>query len=92
MVVFTLVCSLLVALTLVPMLASKFMTIKTNEEMTEKDKGCFQGYFERVENRYSNFLRKMINRKFIVFGTTAVLMAFAIYGSGSISTELAPQT
>lgn len=91
-VVFALVCSLFVALTLVPMLASKFMTIKTNEEMTEKDKGRFQRYFERVEDRYSSFLRRMINRKFIVFGTTVVLMVVAIYGSGFISTELAPQT
>ena len=91
-VVFALVCSLFVALTLVPMLASKFMTIKTNEEMTEKDKGRFQRFFERVEDKYSNFLRRMINRKFIVFGTTIVLMAFAVYGSGFISTELAPQT
>ena len=91
-VVFALVCSLFVALTLVPMLASKFMTIKTNEEMTEKDKGRFQRFFERVEDRYSSFLRRMIDRKFLVFGTTAVLMAAAVYGSGFISTELAPQT
>jgi len=91
-VVFALVCSLFVALTLVPMLASKFMTIKTNEEMTEKDKGRFQRFFERVEDRYSSFLRRMISRKFLVFGTTAVLMAAAVYGSGFISTELAPQT
>ena len=91
-VVFALICSLFVALTLVPMLASKFMTIKTNEEMTEKDKGRFQRFFERVEDKYSNFLRRMINRKFIVFGTTIVLMAFAVYGSRFISTELAPQT
>jgi len=91
-VVFALVCSLFVALTLVPMLASKFMTIKTNEEMTEKDKGRFQRFFEKIEDKYSGFLRRMIGRKAIVFGTTAVLMAGAIYGSGFISTELAPQT
>jgi HAE1 family hydrophobic/amphiphilic exporter-1 len=91
-VVFALVCSLFVALTLVPMLASKFMTIKTNEEMTEKDKGRFQLFFERVEDKYSSFLRRMIKRKVLVFGTTIVLMTGAIYGSGFISTELAPQT
>ena len=91
-VVFALTCSLFVALTLVPVLASKFMTIKTNAEMTEDDKGRFQRYFEKVEERYSHFLRKAIRRKYIVFGATVVLLGAAIYGAGGISTELAPQT
>ncbi len=91
-VVFALVCSLFVALTLVPMLASKFMTIKTNEEMTEKDKGRFQRLFERVEDRYSNLLKIAIKRKYVVFGVTVVLLGGAAYGAGQISAELAPQT
>lgn len=91
-VVFALICSLFVALTLVPMLASKFMTIKTNEQMSEKDKGRFQRIFERVEDRYSNLLRTAIHRKYIVFGVTIVLLGGAVYGAGYISTELAPQT
>ncbi len=91
-VVFALVCSLFVALTLVPMLASKFMTIKTNEQTTEKDKGRFQRMFEQVEDRYSNLLRTAIHRKYVVFGITVVLLGGAMYGGGFISTELAPQT
>lgn len=91
-VVFALVCSLFVALTLVPMLASKFMTIKTNDEMTDKDKGRFQRMFERFENVYSQSLKTAIARKYVVFGVTILLLGGAIYGAGQISSELAPQT
>lgn len=91
-VVFALLCSLFVALTLVPMLASRFMTIKTNDEITEKDKGRFQRYFERVEDRYSVLLKSAIRRKAVVFGITILMMGGAVYGWGYISTELAPQT
>ncbi|NBC27139.1 MAG: MMPL family transporter [Bacteroidetes bacterium] len=91
-VVFALVCSLFVALTLVPMLASRFMTIKTDAEMTEKDKGRFQRYFERIENRYSSLLKTAIQKRYLVFGITILLIGAAIYGAGGISTELAPQT
>jgi len=91
-VVFALLCSLFVALTLVPMLASRFMTIKTNDEITEKDKGRFQRYFERVENRYSLLLKSAIKRKAVVFGVTIFMLGGAFYGWGFISSELAPQT
>jgi hydrophobic/amphiphilic exporter-1 (mainly G- bacteria), HAE1 family len=91
-VVFALLCSLLVALSLVPMLASKIMTIKPDAELTEKDKGRFQLFFEKVEVRYSNFLRMAIRRKYMVFGVTAILVVFSFYGVGFIETELAPQT
>ncbi|MEX0649071.1 MAG: efflux RND transporter permease subunit [Balneolaceae bacterium] len=91
-VVFALMCSLLIALTLVPMLASKFMTIKPDAELTEKDKGWFQRFFVRVENRYSTFLKTAIRRKGIVFGVTVLLLGVSVYGFGFIPSELAPQT
>ncbi len=91
-VVFALVCSLLIALTLVPMLASKFMTIKPETDLTAKDKGRFQVFFEKFENSYSGFLRKAIRRKYVVFGLTTVLIGVSVYGAGFIDTELAPET
>lgn len=91
-VVFALLCSLAVALTLVPMLASKFMTIKPDSETTESEKGRFQRYFERVEDRYTELLKKAIKRKYVVFGVTIILLGGAVYGWGFIATELAPQT
>jgi hydrophobic/amphiphilic exporter-1 (mainly G- bacteria), HAE1 family len=91
-VVFALFCSLLVALTLVPMLASKFMTIKPDAELTAKDKGRFQIFFEKVENKYSHFLKIAIRKKYMVFGVTTALIAASVYGAGFIDTELAPET
>lgn len=91
-VVFALLCSLLVALSLVPMLASKMMTIKPETELTEKDKGRFQRFFERFENSYSEFLKTAIQRKYTVFAVTGVLLVTSFYGIRFIQTELAPQT
>lgn len=91
-VVFALFCSLLVALTLVPMLASKFMNIKPESESDGSDKGRFQIFFEKVEHRYSNFLSKAIRRKSLVFGISAVLIVGSVIGAGYVDTELAPQT
>ena len=91
-VVFSLFCSLLVALTLVPMLASKFLTIKPDTELTVKDKGRFQLFFEKFENKYSDFLKTAIEKKYIVFAVTVALIAGSVYAAGFIDTELAPQT
>jgi hydrophobic/amphiphilic exporter-1 (mainly G- bacteria), HAE1 family len=91
-VVFALMCSLLVALTLVPMLASKFMTIKPDSELTARDKGWFQRFFERVEDRYSRFLKRAIKRRYVVFSVAAILVGVSFYGMGFIETELAPET
>lgn len=91
-VVFALVCSLLVALTLVPMLASKFMTIKPDSPETDKKKGRFQKYFEKVEDKYSGLLRVAINRKLVVFSLTIIVVGGSFYGMRFIETELAPQT
>lgn len=91
-VVFALACSLLVALTLVPMLASRFMTIKPDSELTAKDKGRFQKLFEKFENQYAGFLRKAIQKKYVVFGVTIVLLGGSVYAWNMIPMELAPET
>lgn len=91
-VVFALMCSLLVALTLVPMLASKFMSIKPDSELGEKGKSRFQKYFEKVEDRYSNLLKTAIGKSKLVFGTTLVLLAGSIFAFSYVPMELAPQT
>jgi hydrophobic/amphiphilic exporter-1 (mainly G- bacteria), HAE1 family len=91
-VVFALACSLLVALTLVPMLASKFMTIKPDSELTEKDKGWFQKVFARFENRYANFLEKAIQKRYTVFTVSIILVGVSFYAVRFVDTELAPET
>ncbi|MGF1669392.1 MAG: efflux RND transporter permease subunit [Balneolaceae bacterium] len=91
-VVFALICSLFVALTLVPMLASKFMTIKPDSELGDRGKSRFQKYFEKVEDKYSNLLKAAISRKKMVFGITGILLAGSIFAFQYVPMELAPQT
>ena len=93
-VVFALVCSLLVALTLVPMMASRFLTVDAGEKTADQDtsKSWFQRAFARLEERYSNIVRSVLDRRWTVFGTTAVALVGAVLLWPMVSVELAPQT
>jgi HAE1 family hydrophobic/amphiphilic exporter-1 len=93
-VVFALVCSLLAAMTLVPVLASRFLNIKTDaEKETEGVKiGWFQRTFTRLENAYSRSLRTAVRHRYALFGTTAVLVIGAFLLLPTIPVELAPPT
>jgi len=96
-VVFALACSLLVALTLVPMMASRFLTVDPDEDPSDEgaegaQKSWFQRAFERLEQRYSRIIRTTLSRRKTVFATTAVLLAGAIALWPMVSVELAPQT
>ena len=89
-VVFALMCSLLVALTLVPMLSSKFLTVK--KAGTTKKKGRFQLFFEKLEVRYSEFLKVVLRHRVSVFGVTTILVVGSFLLVPFIPVELAPQT
>ena len=93
-VVFALVCSLLVALTLVPMMASRFLTVEAGEGDATGDtsKSWFQRAFAALENRYSAAIRSVLNRRWLVFGATGVLLVGALALWPFVSVELAPQT
>ncbi len=93
-VVFALICSLLVALTLVPMMASRFLTIDASEQGNEQDdsKSWFQRAFAQLEDRYSSLIESVLKQRWIVFVTTAVLLCGAIALWPMVSIELAPQT
>lgn len=84
-VVFALMCSLLVALTLVPMLASRFLSIAPQAEKTS-------GLFYAVETRYLQFLDWSLNHRRTVFGAVTGMVALAVYGMGYLPSELAPQS
>ena len=88
-VVFALVCSLLVALTLVPMLSSRFLTVKKG---LDNQKGAFQRFFRKLETRYSLTLEKILSHKPAVFGVTGVLVITSFLLVPVIPVELAPQT
>jgi HAE1 family hydrophobic/amphiphilic exporter-1 len=91
-VVFSLMCSLLVALTLVPMLGSRFLTIHSGEHITEKKETRFGRWFIGLETAYINILEKALDRKKLVIGLTMLLLLCAVLLWPLIPVELAPQT
>ncbi|MDZ7772758.1 MAG: efflux RND transporter permease subunit [Balneolaceae bacterium] len=91
-VVFALLCSLFVALTLVPMLCSRFLTVRPEGEGDGAKKGRFQRYFRRLEDQYSRLIEKVLDRRAWVFGVTAVLVAGSFLAFRTIPMELAPQS
>jgi HAE1 family hydrophobic/amphiphilic exporter-1 len=89
-VVFALGCSLLVALTLVPMLASRFMTVKPEAER-DKQKSRFERWFERLEGWYARKLDVAFEHKAMILGGTAGAVVLAILAVPFVPVELAPQ-
>ncbi len=91
-VVFALVCSLFVALTLVPMLCSKFLTTKPNEAVDAPRKSWFQRIFARLEEKYTELIDYTLNHKPAVFGITTILVVGCFLVVPLIPVELAPQS
>lgn len=88
-VVFSLACSLLVALTLVPMLASRFLTIKPDTQLHQKHGS---GFLDAVDARYKRVLDWALNHKLLIFGGTTGLMLASLFFVQGVSYELAPET
>lgn len=91
-VVFALVCSLFVALTLVPMLCSKFLTVKPDEAGDAPEKSWFQRAFTRLEKRYTELIDYTLKHKPAVFSITTVLVIGCFLVVPFIPVELAPQS
>ncbi|MEM7585483.1 MAG: efflux RND transporter permease subunit, partial [Acidobacteriota bacterium] len=83
-VVFALACSLLVALTLVPMLASIALRLPAERRETT--------FFRRLEDAYARRLRHLLQHRGRVFLATAILLAAALAMWPRIPVELAPPT
>jgi hydrophobic/amphiphilic exporter-1 (mainly G- bacteria), HAE1 family len=90
-VVFALICSLIVALTLVPMLASQFLTVKKLENDPEK-RSRFQRFFDQMDNLYGRIVGSVLERKVWVFAITGGLLIFSYMGINRIPVELTPAT
>lgn len=92
-VVFALLCSLMVALTLVPMLASRYLTVGAGGEAGRvRVLRRFGVWFSRLENAYSRWLASVIRHRTLVFVTTGLALAVAILLWPLLPMELAPQT
>ncbi|MFO7589039.1 MAG: efflux RND transporter permease subunit [Gemmatimonadota bacterium] len=91
-VVFALACSLLVALTLVPMLASRFMTVRPlAADGTGRRRSRFEERFERFENWYAGKLAWTFGHKWKVMGGAALAVVLAFVALPFVPVELAPQ-
>jgi HAE1 family hydrophobic/amphiphilic exporter-1 len=88
-VVFALACSLLVALTLVPMLGSRFLRVRSAEE---RDRSRFFSRFRRLERSYTTALAGAIRRRGLVFAVTGGLLALVLLLWPLIPVELTPRT
>ena len=88
-VVFALVCSLFVALTLVPMLASRFLHLESPEELQRSGHGR---QLRRLEAWYTGHLQGAMRHRGKVFAGTGLALALAIAAWPLIPVELAPQT
>ena len=91
-VVFSLVCSLFVALTLVPMLASRFLSARKQSDGAPRRGRKFHDKFARFETWYSGKLEAGLARRYWVFGVSGVLVVGALLLAGTIPVELAPET
>jgi len=96
-VVFSLLCSLLVALTLVPMLSSRFLRyhpVQHGKKISriEKIYTVSQELFEKLERSYSGLLRKALDRRKLVVYSALGLFLFSVLLVRFIGVELMPQT
>ncbi|QXD14675.1 efflux RND transporter permease subunit [Rhodocaloribacter litoris] len=91
-VVFALGCSLLVALTLVPVLASRFLTVspRPGKEKAPAHRSRFRRLFEALEHRYSHALKTAVAHRYVVLGCTGVLLLGTVLAWPLIPVELAP--
>ena len=86
-VVFALVVSLFIAMTLVPMLASRFLTVQPDVDHENRP-----GRFAALERWYARNVERALDNRGKVFAGAGVLLAIAFIGLPYIPFELAPQT
>jgi len=86
-VVFALFCSLLIAMTLVPMLSSRFLTVQPDIDHVNRP-----GKFAALERSYARLVDRALNHRALVVGTAGVLVAIAVALIPKLPFELAPET
>jgi len=91
-VVFALLCSLLVSLTLVPMLASRYLTVEAGGGGRVRFLTRVGGWLGRLEDGYARRLARVIHHRTIVYIVAAALLAGAVFLWRFLPVELAPQT
>jgi multidrug efflux pump subunit AcrB len=80
----TLIASLLVALTLVPMLSSKLIK--------KPDSSTHHRFMDATNQLYSRLLKGSLKYKWVVVVITLIAFSISIFGITQVGTELMPQT
>lgn len=88
-VVFALGCSLLVALTLVPMAASRFLTTEPKGD-DDEGRSRFERFFRRFEHWYAGRLEGLLQHRGKVFSATGAAVLVAVLLWPLIPVELTP--
>lgn len=92
-VVFSLICSLLVALTLVPMLASRMFAVRSpRSERVRRRLAWVKRGLDRIESLYIALLDRALRRRRVVFATVVVVVLACAALSPLIPVELTPQS
>ncbi|MFH1853457.1 MAG: efflux RND transporter permease subunit [Candidatus Neomarinimicrobiota bacterium] len=91
-VVFSLLCSLLVALTLVPMLGSRFLRLKNGPDAAGDDASRRLKWLHVLDEKYAHLLESALRHRRIVFAATGILLLVTVLLWPLIPVELAPQT
>lgn len=94
-VAFSLLCSLIVALTLVPMLASRFLRYQpaehySGENWLHKIYAVSEDTFRRVERKYSQILKWALSHRRVVIFSTLGLFIISVFLIRFIGVELMP--
>jgi HAE1 family hydrophobic/amphiphilic exporter-1 len=90
-VVFALACSLMVALTLVPVLASRFLTVRPRGESGTGNPARTGRALARLQDGYSRALESALDHPARVFGGALALVVAALLLVPLVPVELAPQ-
>jgi HAE1 family hydrophobic/amphiphilic exporter-1 len=94
---FSLICSLVVALTLVPMLCHRLLrpTRLANphpKKLGDRAGQLFLGFFSSLEYRYKKLLHYSLNHRRVVLGITIVLLAGSVVLIKLVGSEFMPAT
>lgn len=94
-IVFSLVCALLVSLSLVPMLASKILRSPRHQHDTrpawvDRLVSAADAVFDRLDNAYRDLLRWVLRHRLVTVGTAVLLLAATLLLLPLIGTEFLP--
>jgi HAE1 family hydrophobic/amphiphilic exporter-1 len=94
-IIFALICSLLVALSLVPMLASRLLSPNRKSSSEQESKasrwaGAAVSVFKGLENAYLDLLRWVLGHRWVTVLTAAVLLGASLLLLPLLGTEFLP--